>query len=84
MAGRLTTGMAARLGLKAGIPVSAALIDAHAGVPGCVVAIAGPMVLIMGTSTCHMVNLEGLKFTQRMAGVVRDGILPGFYGYECG
>lgn len=84
MAGRLTPDMASRLGLNAGTPVSAALIDAHAGVPGCGVATAGPMVLIMGTSTCHMVNARRLEFIRGMAGVVRDGILPGLYGYEYG
>ena len=33
-AGGLSTEMATRFGLKAGTPVSAAIIDAHAGVPG--------------------------------------------------
>src|SRR5439155_3737789 len=55
-AGELTSRMAAKLGLREGIPVSAAAIDAHAAVPG--VGASGPatLVMVMGTSSCHMLN----------------------------
>src|SRR5690606_27807483 len=55
-AGVLTEAAAELLGLRAGIPVSAAIIDAHAGVPGAGVAEPSTMVLVMGTSSCHMMN----------------------------
>lgn len=83
-AGRLTARAAALLGLEAGIPVSAAIIDAHAGVPGAGVAEAGTMVLVMGTSSCHMMNSTIERLVPGVAGVVSDGILPGYFGYETG
>ena len=83
-AGTLTAAAAELLGLTAGIPVSAAVIDAHAGVPGAGVAESGTMVLVMGTSSCHMLNSDVERLAPGIAGVVRDGILPGFFGYETG
>lgn len=83
-AGELTEAMAARLGLAPGTPVSTAVIDAHAGVPGCAVADAGKLVIIMGTSFCHLVCGTSQQIIPGLAGVVKDGILPGFYGYEAG
>jgi L-ribulokinase len=83
-AGELTEEMAKKFGLPAGLPVSAAIIDAHAGVPGAGVAEAGTMVLVMGTSSCHMLNSEQDVRAPGVAGVVEDGILPGFFGYETG
>ncbi len=56
LAGELRPDMASRLGLAAGTPVSAAVIDAHAGVPGAGVAEAGTLVAVLGTSSCHMLN----------------------------
>jgi L-ribulokinase len=38
----------------------------------------------MGTSTCHVMNGEQLADVAGMCGVVRDGIVPGLYGYEAG
>ena len=70
--------------LPSGIPVSAAVIDAHAGVPGAGVGSAGSMVLVLGTSACYMVNSTEEKMVQGVAGVVQDGILPGLVGYETG
>jgi L-ribulokinase len=83
-AGELRTPMAARLGLRPGIPVSAAVIDAHAGVPGAGVASPSTMVLVMGTSACHMMNSRIEQLVPGVAGVVEDGILPGYFGYETG
>ena len=44
----------------------------------------GKMIMGMGTSTCHMVLDQKEVFTEGVAGVVRDGIIPGYYGYESG
>ena len=57
-AGELCEDVAKKFGLPPGLPVSAAIIDAHAGVPGAGVAEADTMVLVMGTSSCHMLNSE--------------------------
>jgi len=83
-AGELTPTMAKRLGLAAGTPVSAAIIDAHAGVPGAGAAEPDTLVMVMGTSSCHMLNSTANKPIPGVAGIVRDGILPGYYGYETG
>ncbi len=83
-AGHLTPAMAKKLGLRAGIPVSAAIIDAHAGVPGAGVAGTGTLVMVLGTSSCHMINAREEHLIPGVAGVVHGGILPGLYGYETG
>ncbi len=83
-AGLLSEASAKLLGLRAGIPVSAAIIDAHAGVPGAGVASPSTMVLVMGTSSCHMMNSRIEAMAPGIAGVVEDGILPGYFGYETG
>ena len=83
-AGMLTAPAAVLLGLKPGTPVSAAIIDAHAGVPGAGVAVPSTLVLVMGTSSCHMMLSAIEKRAPGIAGVVADGILPGYFGYETG
>jgi L-ribulokinase len=83
-AGGLTREAAKRLGLREGTPVSAAIIDAHAGVPGAGAAEPDTLVMVLGTSSCHMLNSARDQFVQGAAGVVKDGILPGFFGYETG
>ena len=83
-AGILCAEMADRLGLPSGIAVSAAIIDAHSAVPGVGEAEPGVLVMVMGTSSCHMLNaLEG-QAVSGVAGIVDGGILPGLYGYETG
>lgn len=83
-AGGLTSAMAKKFGLREGMPVSAAIIDAHAGVPGAGAAEPGTLVMVMGTSSCHMLNSETERRVPGVAGVVKDGILPGYFGYETG
>ena len=83
-AGGLVPAMAKRFGLREGTPVSAAIIDAHAGVPGAGASAPGTLVMVMGTSSCHMLNSTKERNVPGVAGVVKDGILPGFYGYETG
>jgi len=83
-AGTVSEAFAAQSGLNAGTPVSAAIIDAHSGVPGMGVSGAGPLCMIMGTSMCHMLPATDLHLFNGYAGVVKNGILPGYYGYESG
>jgi len=42
------------------------------------------MVMIMGTSICHMVLGAEEHIVPGMCGYVEDGIIPGFFGYEAG
>src|SRR4029079_12039503 len=82
--GGLTANSAALLGLRAGIPVSTAIIDAHSGVRGAGVASPSTMVMVLGTISCHMLNSRIEQLAPGIAGVVEDGILPGYFGYETG
>lgn len=83
-AGALTPQAAAWMGLQPGIAVAVANVDAHVTVPAVGVTRPGTMVMIMGTSTCHMIMGDTLQEVEGMCGVVRDGIVPGLYGYEAG
>ena len=83
-AGVLTLAMAERFGLKVGTPVSAAIIDAHAAVPGVGAAEPGTLVMVLGTSSCHMLNSRVMAEVAGVAGIVDGGILPGMFGYETG
>jgi L-ribulokinase len=82
-AGGLTKEMAALTGLKAGTPVAVAVIDAHNAVPACGVTEPGKLVTILGASAGHML-LDHRHQIPGVAGVVKNGIVPGFYGYESG
>ncbi len=84
LAGRLTPGMAARLGLPAGIAVCVGNVDAHVTAPAAGAVGAGQLVAIMGTSTCHVMNGADLHEVAGMCGVVDGGIVPGLWGYEAG
>ncbi len=83
-AGGLTRAWASRTGLRPGTPVAVAVIDAHAAVLGVGVAEPGQLVAIIGTSACHMILGEQRHAVPGISGVVPDGILPGFFGYEAG
>lgn len=82
--GGLTSDIAASLGLKPGTAVGAAIIDAHSAVPAATVVTPGRMVMVIGTSTCHMLLADRHAIVEGVAGVVADGIVEGYYGYEAG
>ncbi|HEY8529760.1 MAG TPA: ribulokinase [Paenibacillaceae bacterium] len=83
-AGGLTPEMAEAMGLLPGTAVAVGNVDAHASVPAVGVVTPGKMVMVMGTSICHMLLGTEEKMIEGMCGVVEDGIIPGFYGYEAG
>ena len=83
-AGELTAEMAEKIGLKPGIAVAVANVDAHVTAPAVKAVEPGVMVMIMGTSTCHIVSGSELYEVDGMCGVVNGGIIPGLYGYEAG
>jgi len=83
-AGLLTAEMAEATGLAAGTPVAASIIDAHAAGPACSMAQSGRLAIIMGTSLCHMLLGDEKKIVEGCGGLVEDGIIPGFWGYEAG
>ena len=83
-AGGLTEEAAAWTGLKAGTAVAVANVDAHVSVPAATVVADGQMVIIMGTSNCHMVLSREEHIVPGICGYVEEGIIPGFFGYEAG
>jgi L-ribulokinase len=83
-AGGLTEGAASWTGLRPGTAVAVANVDAHVAVPAATVTETGRMVMIMGTSICHMVIGETEEIVPGMCGVVMDGILPDLPGFEAG
>jgi L-ribulokinase len=83
-AGGLTAQAAGWTGLKEGTAVAVANVDAHVAVPATTVVEPGRMVMIMGTSTCHMVLGKDERLVPGICGYVEDGILPGLFGYEAG
>ncbi len=84
LAGRLTADAAALTGLPGGIAVAVGNVDAHVTVPAAGPVAAGKMVLIMGTSTCHVMNADELAEVPGMCGAVDGGIVAGLWGYEAG
>jgi L-ribulokinase len=83
-AGEITEQAAGWTGLKVGTAVAVANVDAHVAVPAATVTEAGRMVMIMGTSICHMVVGETEEIVPGICGVVQDGILPDMPGFEAG
>jgi len=83
-AGGLTAEMAAATGLNEDTAVAVANVDAHVTAPAVKATEPGIMVMIMGTSTCHIMSSAELKEVDGMCGVVDGGIIPGLYGYEAG
>ncbi len=83
-AGHVTKEAARLTGLKEGTVVAVGIGDAHAAVPAVGITEPGKMLMIMGTSTCHMMLGDKEVMVPGMCGVVEDGIIPGYYGYEAG
>ncbi len=82
--GGLTERAARWIGLCPGTPVAAAMIDAHAALPGAGVTESGRMVMILGTSTVHMMVDSAKHPVPGISGVIADGIIPGLVAYEAG
>ena len=83
-AGEIDQKAAKLTGLGIGTAVAVGNVDAHVTVPAVKMSTAGSMLMIMGTSTCHILLGDTEKIVPGMCGVVQDGVLPGFLGYEAG
>lgn len=84
-AGELTEAAAQLTGLRPGIAVAVANIDAHVSAPaGGIAEKMGRMVIIMGTSNCHILSSEVERAAPGICGYVEDGIVAGALGYEAG
>jgi L-ribulokinase len=83
-AGTLRPEVAARVGLPESVAVAVGNVDAWVSVPGVGVEEPGTFVIVIGTSICDMIVSPEETRLPGITGVVRDGILPGLYGYEAG
>ncbi|RSL33060.1 ribulokinase [Salibacterium salarium] len=83
-AGELTAEMAEKMHLPEGIAVAVGNVDAHVSVPAMGVTDEKKLVMAMGTSICHVLLGKEEKTVEGMCGVVEDGVIPGYYGYEAG
>jgi L-ribulokinase len=83
-AGPLRPEAAQAVGLPETVAVAVGNVDSFVSFPGCGVETPGSYVTVVGTSICDMlVHPEEVRLPG-ITGVVRDGILPGLYGYEAG
>ncbi|MFW5991606.1 MAG: ribulokinase [Halanaerobiaceae bacterium] len=83
-AGKLKDEWAEKLKLTPEVSVAVANVDSFVSVPAAGVSKPNKMVMVMGTSICHMVIDKKRYKVEGMTGCIKDGIVPGFYGYEAG
>jgi L-ribulokinase len=83
-AGDLTAQAAEWTGLPEGIAVAVGNVDAHVTAPAAQAVEPGQMLMVMGTSTCHVMNGERVVEVPGMCGVVEGGIVPDLWGFEAG
>jgi L-ribulokinase len=83
IAGHLAPAWAARLGLRAGIPIPVGAFDAHWDAIGAGVRL-GDVVNVVGTSTCIMAIGEKPELIPGVCGVVAGSIDPQRIGIEAG
>ena len=83
-AGMLNEHWAKLIGLTTNVAVAVGNVDAHVSMAGAGIEHPGALVMVIGTSICHLTISSVQAFVKGMTGVVFDGVLPGYYGYEAG
>lgn len=83
-AGYITENIANITGLIQGTPVMPAFIDAHAALPALGVVEPGDLLMIIGTSSCHILLGDKAVNVPGISGYVKNGIIDGLYAYEAG
>ena len=83
-AGFVTNDASKNTGIKEGTRVAPAFIDAHAALPALGITAPGSLLMILGTSSCHILLGETKGNIPGIAGCVKDGIIDGLYAYEAG
>jgi L-ribulokinase len=83
-AGTLAPAAAAAIGIPESVAVAVGNVDSFVSVPGAGVEHPGTYVMVVGTSICDMIVDPREVRLPGITGVLRDGILPGLYGYEAG
>lgn len=83
-AGFITSDAENLTGLKTGTAVSSAIIDAHAALPALGITKSEELLMIIGTSSCHILLADEGKFIPGISGYVYGGIADDIYAYEAG
>jgi len=84
VAGGINEYGASLAGLPVGTPVAASVIDAHAALPAAGAVADGDLMIIMGTSACHILISKSNKPVRGICGRVNGGVIPGYIAYESG
>lgn len=90
--GGLTSKAAKELNLLEGTSVACSMIDAHAGALGLISAkseikendVSSKLILIAGTSTCHMSVTKDCIYSPGIWGPYKHALLPNYYLIEAG
>ncbi len=72
------------LGLNKDTVVATAVIDAHSALVSSGVTGEGELLMILGTSACHILISKKDENVAGICGKVMDGVVPDFYAYEAG
>ena len=83
IAGHLSEGWAAKLGLRASIPIPVGAFDAHWDAIGSHIR-EGDVVNVVGTSTCIIAMAKETSLVPGVCGVVPGSVHPEFTGIEAG
>ncbi len=83
-AGKINADGAKLSGLCEGTAISVPVIDAHAAIPAAGICDGGKLMLIIGTSCCHIVMDENDYDIEGLFGKVGNGLIAGFTAYEAG
>src|SRR5580704_10421148 len=83
IAGRLSSGWAEKLGLRAGIPIPVGAFDAHWDAMGAGIHL-NDIVNVVGTSTCIIGICEKTQLVPGVCGVVKGSVHPQYTGIEAG
>ncbi|MBE6571446.1 MAG: ribulokinase [Ruminococcaceae bacterium] len=83
-AGVLCDRGSALTGLAKDTAVAVPIIDAHAALPAAGITTAGKLMIIIGTSSCHIVMSENAGNIPDICGSVQDGVIAGLCAHEAG
>ncbi|MBE6592078.1 MAG: ribulokinase [Ruminococcaceae bacterium] len=84
IAGRLNQRGAELTGLLPGTVLGLPMIDAQASMPGLGAVGDGEMLIVVGTSNCHLINSKKTVAVPGIAGYVNEALMPGMCTYEAG
>lgn len=71
-------------GLTTATVVCTPIIDAHSALPSAKITRNDEMLMILGTSGCHILLSDKFTKINGILAVVPNAIIPGYYGYESG